>query len=238
MNKKFKGTEKIGDIVTIFPGASNLFKQYQIDFCCGGNRPLSTALHQMDLDAGAFLAKLNEAFEKANQRADKDTDWRAVSYTDLINHVVNTHHAYLNNELPVLSQFVTKILRVHGPNHPELSSLHRTFHQLKIDLEQHLVNEEEIVFPLIAEYEKTGSISVLEKALQKIDELESEHDDAGDLLKEMRKITDQYTLPEGACRTYTLTFQKLEQLESDMFQHVHLENNIMFPRLREELKNS
>lgn len=236
MNKKFDGTEKIGDIVTVFPGASNLFKQAQIDFCCGGNRALSTVLRQMDLDEEAFLAELNEAYEKANQQAD-NTDWRAVPYTDLINHVVNTHHAYLNNELPVLSQFVTKILRVHGPNHPELSSLHRSFHQLKMDLEQHLVSEEEIVFPLIAEYEKTGSTSALEKALQKIDELESEHDDAGDLLKEMRKITDQYTLPEEACRTYTLTFQKLEQLESDMFQHVHLENNILFPRLREELKN-
>lgn len=236
MNKKFDGTEKIGDIVTVFPGASNLFKQAQIDFCCGGNRALSTVLRQMDLDEEAFLAELNEAYEKANQQAD-NTDWRAVPYTDLINHVVNTHHAYLNNELPVLSQFVTKILRVHGPNHPELSSLHRAFHQLKMDLEQHLVSEEEIVFPLIAEYEKTGSTSALEKALQKIDELESEHDDAGDLLKEMRKITDQYTLPEEACRTYTLTFQKLEQLESDMFQHVHLENNILFPRLREELKN-
>ncbi|MBA4602663.1 iron-sulfur cluster repair di-iron protein [Thermoactinomyces mirandus] len=234
---RFDGTEKIGDIVSIFPGASNLFKQFQIDFCCGGNRELATVLRQMDLNGETFLAGLNEAYEKANRQAEQDTDWRNVSYADLISHVVNTHHAYLNNELPVLSQFVTKILRVHGRNHPELTSLHRVFHQLKMDLEQHLVSEEEVVFPLILEYEKTGSVAALEKALQKIDELESEHDDAGDLLKEMRKITDRYTLPEGACRTYTLTFQKLEQLESDMFQHVHLENNIMFPRLREELKN-
>ncbi|MGA8943051.1 MAG: iron-sulfur cluster repair di-iron protein [Thermoactinomyces sp.] len=238
MSKRFDGTDKIGEIVSVFPGASNLFKQYQIDFCCGGNRTLSSALRQMGLNEETFLAELNEAYEKANQRTNQDTDWRNVSYADLISHIVNTHHGYLNNELPILSQFVTKILRVHGPNHPELASLHRAFHQLKMDLEQHLVSEEEILFPLILEYEKTGSVSALEKALQKIDELESEHDDAGNLLKEMRKITNQYTLPEGACRTYTLTFQKLEQLESDMFQHVHLENNIMFPRLREELKNS
>lgn len=233
----FDGTETIGEIVAEFHGASNLLKEYRIDFCCGGDRTLSTVLMQQAIDQAAFLGLLNEAYRNAMQQKDPNVDWRTVTYNELIDHVIYNHHAYLNKELPLLRDFVTKILRVHGAEHPELVTLHKKFHDLKTELEQHLISEEVIVFPKIREYEQTGSEAALGKAIAAIHELEAEHEHAGDLLKEMRAITNDYTLPEGACRTYTLTFQKLEALEADLFEHIHLENNIMFPRLEAEVTN-
>ncbi|WP_124726779.1 iron-sulfur cluster repair di-iron protein [Staphylospora marina] len=231
MTRKFNGEEKIGEIVTIFPSASNLFMEYRIDFCCGGNRILKTALSRQKIDEEEFLAKLNEAYLKEQKRSDQAIDWRKKSFSALIDHIVRTHHEYLNNELPVLSAFVTKVFDRHGMDHPELAELHRLFHELKEELEQHLPKEEQEIFPFLKEYEKTGSKEALEKAAQAIEQLEAEHNKAGELLRNMRKVTNHYQLPKGACRTYALSYIKLEQLESDLFQHIHLENNVMFPRV-------
>lgn len=231
MSVTFTGSDKIGEVVARFPGASNIFKEYSIDFCCGGNRSLSLALKQQNINEEEVLAKLNQAYDKVVDMFSSSRDWREASSAELIDHIVNTHHAYLNQELPLLSEFVTKILRVHGPAHEELAQLHRLFHNLKLELDQHLIKEETILFPLIREYEQNPSEEVRAKAAAQLDEIESEHTGAGDILREMRAITNDYQLPEGACRTYTLTFQKLVELESDLFQHIHLENNILFLRV-------
>jgi len=231
MVKKFDGTATIGEIVAGFPGASNLFKEYKIDFCCGGNRALASALRQQGIEEGPFLERLNQLFGQAQQEPDQEVDWREAPLSDLIDHIVQAHHAYLFKELPLLSEFVTKILRVHGAAHGELSRLYKLFHKMKMELEQHLITEEGAVFPFIKEAEKTGDPADLVKAAETIRELEADHSSIGELLKEMRELTDHYRLPEDACRTYTLTFQKLEIMEADIFQHVHLENNILFPRV-------
>ncbi|MGD8191251.1 iron-sulfur cluster repair di-iron protein [Brevibacillus ginsengisoli] len=233
MEMKFNTTDKIGEIVARFPGASNIFKEYKIDFCCGGNRPLAHAFDQLKLNGEEVLNKLQAAFEDAQNKQNASRNWKEAPSSEIIEFVVNTHHAYLTKELPLLSEFVTKIMRVHGPAHPELSQLHRLFHSLKLELEQHLVKEEEILFPLIRAYEAIPTEENRNQAFAKLNELESEHELAGNLLKEMRAITNDYTLPEGACRTYTITFHKLAELESDLFEHIHLENNILFPRLND-----
>lgn len=229
----FTATQRIGEIVAAFPGASNLFKVHGIDFCCGGGRPLADALRQKGLPEAAFMAQLQEVFEEERHRvAEPGTDWRAAPYSALIERIVTIHHAYLKRELPVLSQFVDKIDRVHGGRHPELSTLNQLFHKFKEELESHASDEEARAFPLVASYERTGAPEDLARALEILDELESEHQAAGDLLVAMRDVTSGYQLPHDACRTYTLAFYKLEELESDMFQHIHLENNILFERLR------
>ncbi|MEX1029492.1 MAG: iron-sulfur cluster repair di-iron protein [Paenibacillaceae bacterium] len=230
MGNRFNGSNSIGEIVSNFPGASNLFKRNRIDFCCGGDRLLETVLRQQKLDETTFIDKLNQLYIEANKETDPHTNWLEVSNSDLIDHVVNTHHTYLVTELPLLSEFVTKILKVHGQNHGELSKLHRLFHMLKIEFEQHLIAEEQTVFPLIREYDVNPNPALKDQIAKTIMILEAEHSSVGELLKEIRTITDDYTLPPEACRTYTLTFQKLEGLESDTFQHIHLENNILFPR--------
>jgi regulator of cell morphogenesis and NO signaling len=226
----YTGEETVGSVVAEFPGASNVFKKHGIDFCCGGNRPLQTVFRQQNLNAEQVLQELNAAWTAVNGRND-GTDWRAATSKAIIERIITKHHDYLRSELPLLSDFTSKILRVHGPHHAEsLEPLHRYFHEVKRELEQHMAKEEEELFPLILAHEANPTEELYDRISAKLDELEREHEHAGDLLKNMREVTSNYTLPDGACRTYTLTFQKLEQLESDMFEHIHLENNILFLR--------
>ncbi len=233
MKYVFLINDKIGDIVVKLPKAGEIFKEFKIDFCCGGGRPLSEAIKEQGLNEEEILLKLQKAYEKMQDLKDESNDWENASFSDLIDHVVNTHHAYLNEVLPKLSQLTKTIYRVHGSNHSELSKVYKLFHALKMELEEHLIKEEEIVFPLIKEYESNSSAETLDKALKTIEELEKEHDAAGDIIKELRKITDNYTIPSDGCESYNLTYRGLELLESDIFQHIHLENNIMFPKFAE-----
>ena len=232
MKMAFQSTQRVGEIVSAFPGASNLFKVHGIDFCCGGGRTLGEVLRQKGIGEESFLADLQRAFDATAERASTETDWREAPLDALVSRVVDVHHAYLRQELPLLSNFTNKIHRVHGAHHPELGVLERLFHELKAELEAHLTEEETELFPLVVAYAKSGAREDLSQAIQTLDELESQHETAGKLLAAMREVTDGYTLPEGACRTYTLTFQKLRELESDLFMHIHLENNILFTRLR------
>jgi regulator of cell morphogenesis and NO signaling len=238
MEMIFDRTSKIGDIVARVPKTSNVLKGYRIDFCCGGNRPISEAIEAHNLIEEEVLQKLNAVYHEVKDAQAETKDWEKESYSELIDHVVNTHHAYLNTELPIISEFVTKILRVHGLNHTELSRVHRLFHQLKAEMEHHSIKEEMDAFPLIKDYEKEPKEEKLPLLGQVITALENEHDGAGDILKEIRQITNDFELPEDACTTYRLTFQKLEELESDLFQHIHLENNILFPRVLKEAANA
>lgn len=234
MEKTFTYTSKTGDIVTKFPMASQLLKQNKIDFCCGGDRPIGETLAEKNIDAEAFLDKLNTMYATAKGVSTKDTDWTKESYGSLIDHVVNTHHAYLNNLLPELGTFVSKIYRVHGMNHPELEKVYRLFNELKTEVEHHLIQEEVNIFPKIKQYENARTEAQLDELIAAIETLESEHDASGNILKELREITNDYFIPEDACKSYTLTYLKLEELESDMFEHIHLENNILFPRIAQE----
>lgn len=236
MKGLFKSTEKIGDIAARFPKAMEIFKEYHIDFCCGGDAPLIHEIEEHNLNEEEVLSRLEEAYENYKATESEVKDWTKAAYGDLIEHVVNTHHAYLAQNLPKLSELTTKILRVHGDHHAELAKVHRLFHSLKMELEQHLIKEEERVFPLIKEFEKNPSLELLNKTVGIINELEDEHEGAGDILKELRKITSNYAVPHDGCRTYELTYLLLEELEGDLFMHIHLENNIMFPRFAEERK--
>jgi regulator of cell morphogenesis and NO signaling len=218
-------------IISIDNNDGNLFKENLIDFCCGGNRSLVVVLQQQKLEEKPFIEKLNQMYTEVNKVIDLKINWLQASSSDLINHVVATHHTYLQKELPLLSEFVNKILSVHGANHGEvLSKLHQLFHLMKTELDQHLIAEEQTVFPLIIEYDLNPSPILLDQLTKAIVILETDHGGVGDFLKKMRVVTHDYALPPEACRTYTLTFQKLECLEADLFQHIHLENNILFPR--------
>ena len=135
----------------------------------------------------------------------------------------------MRRELPQLSDLSTTILRVHGASHEELSKVHRLFHNLKMEIDQHLIKEEEIVFPLIRGYAENPTSSQLKRIIEVDSELMKEHDGVGDVLKELRKVTDQYSVPEDGCATYEMTYLKLKDMESNLFQHIHLENNILFP---------
>ncbi len=232
MDPVFHRSDKLGDIVARFPKAAEIFKEYRIDFCCGGQRPLSEALEELALDEAELLGQLEESYEEMKGRELTSNDWRKAAFTELVDHILNVHHAFLLRELPRLSDLVTTILRAHGASHGDvLSRVHRLFHTLKMDLEQHMITEEEVFFPLIRKYEENPDPAVLEKIVSIAGELEKEHDGAGDIIKELRDVTDNYGIPEDVCATYEATYEKLKELEADLFQHIHLENNILFPRL-------
>lgn len=231
MIKRFELNDKIGTIVATFPGASNLFLDYRIDFCCGGDRPLLEAIKEQNLDENKIINELNADYKEFQVRNEEFTDWVKEKPSKLINHIVNTHHVYLKEELPKISELTFKILKVHGKHHEELFKVHRLFNNLRTELEEHLVKEEEMLFPLIKRYEAAKTDDNREEVLKLIEELESEHTGAGDIIKELREITEHYIAPQGACMSFETTYRKLKELELDLFQHIHLENNILFKNI-------
>lgn len=233
----FKSSDSIGYIASNFPKSMEIFKDYNIDFCCGGNRPLIEAIKEQSLNEAEVMNKLEETYNKTINLENEEVDFTKLSYSNLIDHIVNKHHAYLQIELPRIGELVNKILRVHGQGHSELAKVHKLFSNLRMELEQHLIKEEETEFPAIKEYERSESKELLDKIVGTIKELEDEHEGAGDILKELRRITNGFTAPEDGCNTYRLTYDKLKELESDTFKHIHLENNILFIRLVEEKNN-
>lgn len=231
MISNFNISDKIGDIVTVFPGASDLFLEYRIDFCCGGNRPLTEAIKEQNLDKNKIITLLNERYKEFQEKNEEFTDWAKEKPSKLVDYIVGIHHAYLKEELPKISELVFKILKVHGKNHQELFKVHKLFNTLRTELEEHLVKEEELLFPIIKEYQIEKNNHNKEKVLNLLNELEKEHTGAGDIIKELREITEHYIAPKDACKTFELTYKKLMELEQDTFQHIHLENNILFKNI-------
>lgn len=234
MQHVFQPNEQIGTIVSALPKAVEVFGRHRIDFCCGGQRPLSAAIAELGLDTEEVLRELDYAHAQAKGLQQPNRDWRAAPFSELIDYIMHRHHAYLNTTLPELGQLTNTILRVHGARHQELSKVHRLFHSLKLELEQHLITEEEEVFPLVKQYEQNGSAETLNQALAKIEQLENEHEGAGEILKQLRQITDDYAVPPDGCGTFERSYALLQELEGDLFRHIHLENNILHPRLKAE----
>ncbi|MBY7142038.1 iron-sulfur cluster repair di-iron protein [Virgibacillus sp. NKC19-3] len=218
-------------IVKVFPKASDLFKERQIDFCCGGDRALKDTFAEKNLDETAVLSALNTAYERWQREDHHVIDWDTMPLPELVDHIVYHHHAYLAEELPALGEFVTKVFRKHGGDQPHLQELHRLYNDFKVEMEEHTLKEERDVFPLIKEYEKNPSETLLEQIHVANEALEEEHDTCGDILKRMRVITDGFQPHAYACGSYQITYARLAELEENTFQHIHLENNVLFKRL-------
>lgn len=151
------------------------------------------------------------------------------SSTKLIDHIIENHHSYLYKALPELSRLTAKILRLHGCEHPELEQVYNLFNDLKIEIEQHIIQEEEIVFPMIKEYEKNPSIMQLNRLKDIFGTLEEDHVTNTEILSTIREVTNNYRVPE-TCSNYQLTFMKLQELEADLKEHMDLENDILLAR--------
>jgi regulator of cell morphogenesis and NO signaling len=229
MTLSFNQDTLVKDIVNEIPKTSDIFKKNRIDFCCGGNIPLSQAAAQNGLQLDALLEELKAVYEK-NSNIDTDVEvWTDSDSNTIIDHVISQYHRVSEEELTMLSPYVTKVSRVHGDNHPELLKVYELFYEFKKELLEHMAKEEEIVFPLIRKLEN-NTVQNREEALALIIELEKEHDHAGEVLRQIRAVTSDYELPFDACGTYRLVYKRLEDLEGLTFMHVHLENNILFPR--------
>jgi len=210
----------VGEIASNFPLATRVFARHKIDFCCGGGAPLQKACEKRGLQVDAILAEINQELESSEDT----TQWNEAPFTDLIEHIVSTYHASLKEELPRLEMMAKKVNAVHGDKDPErLQAIETVFCEMKEELLSHMMKEEQILFPMIANGQganATGPVSVMEH----------EHDSAGDALRKLRELTNDFTPPEDACNTWRALWHGLAALEQDTHQHIHLENNILFPR--------
>jgi regulator of cell morphogenesis and NO signaling len=219
----------VGEMVAERPGRSRVFEELGIDYCCGGKMPLEQACREKGLDAGEVLERLESA--DAGSPGD-ERDWNEASMTELADHIEQTHHVYLRNELPRLTGLTARIREVHGSNHPELVEVERTFLGLREELESHMMKEEQVLFPIIRQMEQTESPETFHcgSVNNPIRVMEHEHDNAGQALSRLRELTGDYNPPEDACGTYRATLDALRELELDLHLHIHKENNVLFPR--------
>ena len=235
MSKQFNKDERIGKVVIDFPKSTEIFMKYNIDFCCGGNRSVDIAIKEDNPGAsiGKILDEVNESYDNFLGESYDKIDWEDKSMTELLEFVENTHHSFLKKTLPVTEELLLKIFKVHYSHDKELLiEMYKLFSLLKADISIHLIKEEEELFPWIKEYEKTQDKETLKRVLKIMGDTEDEHDAAGDILKSLRKLTNNYTLPEFGCRTFKMVYDRLEEIESDLFHHIHLENNVLFYKLK------
>lgn len=211
---------KLGNIVTKIPKASEVFNAYKLDYCCGGYQTIEQACKEANVDVDKLLIKLNKLKKEVEQLGTKH-DFENMNNSDLIEYIVNVHHSYLNEHLPLISEISNNVLRVHGSNHAELFDVHKLFHSLKSELEQHLIKEEVSLFPSMEENDDNKKL---------VNQIEDEHEVAGGILKELRLVTQNYSVPQDGCNSYKKLYSELEKLEKDIFSHIHLENNILHKR--------
>lgn len=226
--------QTISEIASAALGAVRTFEKYGIDYCSGGKRPVADACLELGLDPSAVLAELEQAIRGAPTDL---TDWSSVSLRELIRHILTTHHYYLKVELPQLRLRLQKVIRVYGAHDQErLGQLPDLLRGLTGELDMHMHKEELILFPFFERLEdavQTGSpipLSPFGSLANPIAMMESEHESAGATLREMRAATKDYEAPFHACITYRSMLDGLRELEQDLHLHIHLENNILFPR--------
>ena len=229
----------LAQIVNSNHKAASVFEKYHLDFCCKGKRSLQQACTEQQIELSQVEGELGYVFSKD---ITGNIDFDKMSLTQLCEYIVQTHHAYVKNEMPQIYAYLHKVTSKHGDRHPELHKIFQTFAAVKEEMEGHMKKEELILFPRIKELEKlansdNGQFQMNIGYLQSpINVMEHEHDHAGTQLNEIRLLTNNYTPPQDACTTYRLSFAALQAFELDLHQHVHRENNILFPKAIEAFK--
>lgn len=235
ISKRISGQneETLGEIAAKDLRKAQIFKKYGLDFCCGGKKTVKEACNEKGLDVTKIEQEL--------QQADKIPASRPLPYNEwgldfLVDYIVNTHHSYVKKNLPDIRAYAEKVMKVHGRHHPELLTIHKWVEFIYSELMAHMVQEETQLFPYIKELVARGNNGFAMQTLQAgsiqktIGLMENEHEAVGKGLAEIRILTNNYTLPEDACASYSLLYRMLDEFEEDLHLHVHLENNILFPK--------
>lgn len=226
----FQIDDQVGDLVTRRPALSRVFERVGIDYCCGGKKTLSEACRAKGIDPQALLAQLEASALTCGDAPVVDA--AAMSLTELANHIEKTHHEYLRTDLPRLDMLTKKVAAVHGDTEPRLHQIRKTFLMLVEEMTGHMAKEEQILFPMIRQLEASPKAPTFHcgSLANPICQMELEHDSAGAALEQFGELTDGYSPPDWACNTYRAMIDGLAHLEQDMHQHVHKENNVLFPR--------
>jgi regulator of cell morphogenesis and NO signaling len=228
-------TRTVREVALELPQATRVFEKLKIDYCCGGNVPLGQACSSAGVDIDDVMKMLEEAGQSEKQETEA-MDFQHASLTQLIGYIHDKHHVYTKHEMTRLESLIWKVIGAHGKNHPELSTLADQFQRICADLKPHMFKEEQVLFPYIVELERSvvqeGSVPTAPFGTvnNPIHMMMMEHDAAGDLLRELRQTSSNYTVPADGCISYSTLYEALEAFELDLHQHIHLENNILFPR--------
>ncbi|EHK2365316.1 TPA: iron-sulfur cluster repair di-iron protein [Clostridium perfringens] len=231
MEKLIRKDYSLGEVVTVYPAVVKKFNDMELDYCCGGSKSLEVALKEKGVDVDKFVEDLNKEFKEFKFENSQYVDWREKSSEELINHIVEIHHAETFRLLKEIDPLMVKVFRVHFSHGPELlMKVHSLFGKLKCELEEHLLKEENILFPLMIKYDQAKDKEEKKEIEGDIRIIVNEHEAAGDILKELAEVTDDYKVPEWGCISFKLLYDYLHDLEKDLFIHIHKENNILFPR--------
>lgn len=225
----------VREVAIELPQSTRLFEKFKIDYCCGGNQPLSEACASAGIDVDNVMQLLAEVTQSTSQD-EPVLDFQNISLPELIAHILDTHHVFTKSEMDRLQLLADKVLAAHGGNHPELIHVDELFSRLCADLQPHMFKEEQILFPYVvalaeaADQNRAVPFAPFGTVNNPIRMMMSEHDTAGDILRELRLLTSDYKVPADACISYQTLYQALENFERDLHQHIHLENNILFPK--------
>lgn len=223
--------QTIGEIVAQDYRTASVFKRYGIDFCCGGKRSVADACTEKGIDLTTIEQELSELVQQPSALQMSYKDWAADFLTD---YIVNRHHTYVRKAIPEITAYAEKVAKVHGKRHPETVEIFYNWKALAAELESHMLKEENILFPYIKQLAKVNENQLLTLPFGTVQHpvsmMEMEHEDAGELMSVIRKLSSGFTPPEDACTTYRVLFNLLEDFENDLHEHVHIENNVLFPK--------
>jgi regulator of cell morphogenesis and NO signaling len=232
-NNNAENAETVGEIVAKDYRKAQVFKKLGIDFCCGGKKTIAEVCERKGIDPEEVERQL--AAIKGNN-ANSETDFQKWDIGFLSDYIINTHHQYIKDNTSFILELAQKVARVHGDRHPEIVRVAELFSTIGNDMILHMAKEEKILFPFIKQlahiYKSGGVLTEADfgSVSVPIQVMESEHEQAGEDFETIRELTGNYTLPADACTSYTILFKKLEEYEDDLHRHVHLENNILFPK--------
>jgi len=225
-------TKTVRELALEVPNATRVFERLRIDYCCGGGRNIAEACRV----AGVRLDELSRLLDEAGAAQDAARDFAAGPLADLIRHILDTHHVYTREESARIHALLEKVCGKHGANHPELGDVRALFLKLDADLQPHLLKEEQILFPYILRLEAARAagggrpFAPFGTVNNPVRMMMFEHDTAGDILRELRAAASDFRAPEDACMSFRALYQALEDFEKDLHRHIHLENNVLFPR--------
>ena len=223
----------VGDMVAKDYRKAEVFKKYGIDFCCGGKKTLDKVCREQGLDIAQIKQELKSVELQPKSKAQDFGSWDIGFLSD---YIINTHHNYVKGAMPAIYEYTQKVAKVHGQRHPEVLKIAAIFVNVIKELEPHMRKEEMILFPYIKQLaeakkkEVSGMSSGFGTVQNPINMMEQEHDAVGRMMDEINQLSNGYKTPEDACTTYNLAFLNLKEFEEDLHQHIHLENNILFPK--------
>jgi len=224
-------TKSIGQYVADDYRSAAIFEKYGIDFCCGGQVSLTSVCRKKGLDPNVLVRELEEAGRTPVLPSQNYGDWELSVLAD---HIVKTHHVWLNENTGQITAYASKIAEVHGARHPEVVEIANLFQQIAADMEAHLAEEEEVLFPTVKRLEVARKANEEPASRDRtairdsLEKLQCEHEAIGDAVHQIRRLAKDYAIPADACNTFAVTYRKLQEFEDDLHKHVHLENNILF----------